>query len=289
MASPTKQPGEITTLFKDFFGPSRPRKDFKIDTAEVLMNHPAVGAKIQTQEVQMFRLSGDGKKTPVSPQNERVLFDGEMYICAHSFNDAAGKGQVELYFWVGDEVADATTQDAQLFAHKEAKAIGGRLIKLYQGKETTEFMQALGGVIIVRRGTSDRFDSLAPHMLCGRRYLGQVAFDEVDMTTAGLCAGFAFIISHSGKCCLWKGKGSDVDELSAARLVGMELTISGELMELEEGSEPSSFWQLFEEGVSKPHSADHWRLKPNYSKYGSRLFCSDADARRQVCFLVHVN
>ncbi|KAJ6783645.1 hypothetical protein PWT90_06988 [Aphanocladium album] len=289
MPSPTKQPGEITTLFKDFFGPPRPRKDFKVDTAEVLMNHLDVGAKIQTQEVQMYRLSGDGKKTPVSAQNERVLFDGEMYICAHSFKNAAGAGTVELYFWVGDEVSEATAQDAQIFAQREAKAIGGRLLKLYQGKETTEFMQALGGVIIVRRGTSDRFDSLAPQMLCGRRYLGQVAFDEVDMSTASLCAGFPFIISHSGKCCLWKGKGSDVDELSAARLVGMEITISGELMELEEGSEPASFWQLFEEGQAKAHSADHWRLKPNYSKYGSRLFCSDADARRQITEIAPFN
>lgn len=284
LPSPTKQPGEITTLFKDFFGPPRPRKDFKIDTAEVLMSRLEVGAKIQTQEVQMYRLSGDGKKTPVSAQNERVLFDAEMYICAHSFKNATGAGTVELYFWVGDEVPEATAQDAQLFAQREAKAIGGRLLKLYQGKETSEFMQALGGVIIVRHGSSDRFDSLAPQMLCGRRYLGQVAFDEVDMSTANLCAGFPFIISHSGKCCLWKGKGSDVDELSAARLVGMEITISGELMELEEGSEPASFWQLFEEGQTKAHSADHWRLKPNYSKYGSRLFCSDADARRQVRF-----
>ncbi|KAM3456004.1 hypothetical protein NHJ6243_008339 [Beauveria neobassiana] len=289
MPSPTKQPGEITTLFKDFFGPPRPRKDFKIDTAEVLMSHPASGAKIQTQEVQMYRLSGDGKKTPVSAQNERVLFDGEMYICAHSFKNAAGPGTVALYFWIGDEVAEATAQDAQVFAQREAKAIGGRLLKLYQGKETAEFMQALGGVIIVRRGSSDRFDSLAPHMLCGRRYLGQVAFDEVDMSTSSLCAGFPFIISHNGKCCLWKGKGSDVDELSAARLVGMENTISGELMELEEGSEPDSFWQLFEEGQAKSHSADHWRLKPNYSKYGSRLFCSDADARRQITEIAPFN
>lgn len=285
MSSPTKQQGEVTTLLRDFFGPTRPRMDFTIDTAEVLMNPPEVGAKIQTQEVQMYRLSGDGKKTAVSTQNARVLFDSEMYICAHSYNNAAGKGTVELYFWIGDEVPDATAQDAHIFAQKEAKAIGGRLLKLYQGKESTEFMQALGGVIIVRRGSSDRFDSLAPHMLCGRRYLGQVAFDEVDMATGSLCAGFAFLISASGQCCLWKGKGSDVDELSAARLVGMELTLSGELLEVEEGREPASFWDLFEEGQSKPHSADHWRLKPNYGKYGTRLFCSDADARRQVRFL----
>ncbi len=281
MPSPTKQPSEINMLFKDFFGPPRPRKEYKVDTAEVLMSRPEAGAKIQTSEVQMFRLLGDGKKIPVAAQNERILFEEEMYVCAHSFASAVGKKAVALYFWVGDEVPAAAVQDAQIFAQREAKAIGGQLLKLRQGKETTEFLQALGGVIIVRRGSSDKYDSLAPQMLCGRRFLDQVAFDEVEIATTSLCAGFTYLISTGGKCILWKGKGSDVNELSAAKLVGMELSITGELMEVEEGSEPAAFWELFD-GGSKPHSADHWRLKPTYSKYCSRLFCSDADARRPV-------
>lgn len=281
MPSPTKQPSEISVLLKDFFGPARPRKEYKADTAEVLTSRSEEGAKIQTSEVQMYRLTGDGKKVPIAAQNERCLFEEEMYVCAHQFTSATGKKLVELYFWVGDEVPEATVQDAQIFAQREAKAVGGQLIKLYQGKETTEFLQALGGVIIVRRGSSDKYDSLAPQMLCGRRFLDQVVFDEVDIATTSLCAGFVYLISAGGKCFLWKGKGSDVDELSAAKLVGMEMSITGELMEVEEGNEPASFWELFD-GGSKPHSADHWRLKPTYGRYCSRLFCSDADSRRQV-------
>ncbi|TQS33061.1 hypothetical protein Golomagni_06607, partial [Golovinomyces magnicellulatus] len=140
---------------------------------------------------------------------------------------------------------------------------------------------ALGGVIITRRGSSDKFDSLGSSMLCGRRYMNQVAFDEIDSVTASLCAGFVYIVSHSGQCYLWKGKGAGVDELSAAKLVGMEIAVMGELVEVDEGNEPDQFWKVFD-GGHKPHSADHWRLKPNYEKYGSRLFCSDADARKQI-------
>ncbi|KAJ6446684.1 gelsolin repeat protein [Purpureocillium lavendulum] len=280
--SPTKQASDVSNLLTEFFGPGRPKANVKVDTAEVLMNRPFVGAKITSHGFQMFQIFGDGKKLPVSAQNERVLFEREMYVCAHNFTDAAGRKVFEVYFWVGDEVPEATAEDALLFVQREARSLGGKVVKLRQGKETSEFIQALGGVIIVRRGSSNKYDSLAPSMLCGRRYLGEVTFDEVDFTPASLCAGFVYLITQAGKCYVWKGKGSDVAEVSCARLVGMDLTLTGEIVEYEDGGEPAAFWSIFDGEGSKPHSADHWRLKPSYDKYCSRLFCSDADSRQQV-------
>jgi len=237
----------------------------------------------------MFQILGDGKKLPVSMQHERVLFEQEMYVCAHNFANESGKKMSEIYFWVGDEVPESSADDAQFFVQREARSLGGKLVKLRQGKETAEFVQALGGVIMVRKGSSNKYDSLAPYMLCGRRYLGQVAFDEVDFSPANLCAGFTYLLSKGVNCYLWKGKGSDVTEVSCARLVGMDLTLTGELVECEDGSEPSSFWDLFDDKSSKPHSADHWRLKPSYEKYCSRLFCSDADSQLQVCLILSLS
>jgi hypothetical protein len=248
------------------------------------MNRPDTGDKVTSLGLQMFQILGDGKKLPVSPQNERVLFDQEMYVCAHNFINGSGKKVFEVYFWVGDEVPTSSAEDAQLFVQREARSLGGKLVKLQQGKETAEFVQALGGVIIVRRGSGNKYDSLAPNMLCGRRYLGQVAFDEVDFTPSSLCAGFTYLITKGGNCYMWNGKGSDVAEMSCARLVGMDLTLTGELIEYGDGNEPASFWDLFGTQSPKPHSADHWRLKPSYEKYCSRLFCSDADSRQQVQF-----
>ncbi|KAK7428625.1 hypothetical protein QQZ08_004887 [Neonectria magnoliae] len=283
VSSPSPKPGnDVTTLLNDFFGPKQTRTvPYKVDTAELLMNRPSNGAKIQPLSFQTFQISGQGKKTPVSSHYERVLFEQEMYICPHSFTNEAGWKRLEVYFWVGDEVPESAAEDALIFVQREVKALGAKLVKIQQGKETAEFLQAMGGVIIVRRGSSNKFDSLATNMLCGRRFLGQVAFDEIDFVPANLCAGFPYLISHGGKCYLWKGKGSDVAELSCARLIGMELSLTGELIEYDDGSEPESFWALFG-GGSKLGSADHWRLKPNYAKYSSRLFCSDADTRQQV-------
>jgi hypothetical protein len=282
--SPGKQSSEVSALLHDFFGPERPERKYTADAAEILMRRPVSTATIQTQRAQLLQLSAEGKKIPVPTHHERVLFEREMYLCLHTFIDPAGKRVNKVYFWAGDEVPESAAEDAYLFAAREARAFGGKLVKLSQGKEPSEFLQALGGIVIVRRGSSNKYDSLAPNMLCGRRYLGQIAFDEVDFSPMSLCSGFPYLITQQGKCYLWKGKGSDVEELSCARLVGMDLALMGELLEIEEGNEPENFWTDVFGGGSRFGSADHWRLKPNYDKYSGRLFCASADETQQVSF-----
>ncbi|KAK4459126.1 hypothetical protein QBC42DRAFT_208667 [Cladorrhinum samala] len=281
LRSPSKHASDVSAMLTEFFGPERPRRKYTTDAAEILMDRPVSTATVQTQRAQLFQISAEGKRVPVPAHHERVLFEREMYLCPHTFIDNEGKKVNEVYFWAGDEVPQTVVEDAYLFAARDARSFGGKLIKLSQGKETSEFLQALGGIVIVRRGSSNKYDSLAPQMLCGRRYLGQVAFDEVDFSPLSMCSGFPYLITQQGKCYLWKGKGSDVEELGCARLVGMDLALMGELLEIEEGSEPQSFWDVFGVGAdlnTRPISADHWRLKPNYDKYSGRLFVANENA-----------
>ncbi|KAI0540877.1 hypothetical protein GGR58DRAFT_498751 [Xylaria digitata] len=282
MRSPTRQSSESSVTLRDFFGSDRPERNYRVDAAELLMQRPNLAPpKIQTLNAQLFQFSIDGKKQPVPAHHERTLFECEMYLCTHTFNDEAGKKTHEVYFWVGDEIPESMIEDAEVFVAREARSFGGSLIKLKQGKETGEFLQALGGIVITQRGSGNKFDSLAPHMLCGRRYHGHVVFDEVDFTSSILCSGFPYLITQGGRCYLWKGKGSGVDELSCARLIGMDYALSGEMEEVEEGHEPAKFWDLFS-GANRFGSADHWRLKPSYDKYCSRLFLSDAASKQQI-------
>lgn len=280
--SPSKSGSEVSAILKDFFGNERPKRDYRVDAAEILMNRPQEGSVVQTQRAELYQITEQGKRLPVATHYERVLFEREMYLCSHTFINPAGKKVQEVYFWVGDEVAPSTVEDAQVFVNREARSLGGTLIRIRQGKETAELIQALGGIVIIRRGSSNKFDSLASNMLCGRSYQGQIVFDEVDFSPQTLCSGFPYIINQSGQCYLWKGKGSGANELGCARLIGMDSALMGELMEVEEGQEPDGFWNLFD-GQRKMSSADHWRLKPSYDKYCGRLFCSDAADRRQVC------
>lgn len=282
MRSPTKQAAETTSVLNDFFGSNRPQRDYRVDSAELLMRRPDVSPpKIRSLKAQLFRYSPDGKRTPVPAHHDRVLFEREMYLCSHTFENEAGWKSTEVYFWAGDEVPSSDVEDASVFLAREARALGGNLVKLQQSKESPEFMAALGGIVITRRGSSNKYDSLATHMMCGRRYLGQIVFDEVDITPTSLCSGFPFLITSSGKCYLWKGKGSGADELSCARLVGMDYALSGELEEIDDGRESPEFWKLFG-GGSRAGSADHWRLKPNYDQYCSRLFYSNTASKQQV-------
>lgn len=286
--SPSKTAADVSFMLRKFFGPERPKREYRVDAAEILMNRPKEGATVQTQSYQLFQITEQGKKVPVPAHHERVLFEREMYICSHTFTNAARKKIQEVYFWIGDEVSPAAVEDVQVFVNREAKAMGGDLIKIQQGKETAEFIHALGGILIIRRGSNNKYDSLASNMLCGRQYMGQVVFDEVDFTPATLCSGFPYVISTSGKCYIWKGKGTGINELSCARLIGMDLALMGELTEVDEGNEPENFWDLFG-GNKKMSSADHWRLKPNYDKYCGRLFCSEAAGRTQVrCCIVSI-
>ncbi|KAJ1303637.1 hypothetical protein OPQ81_008065 [Rhizoctonia solani] len=233
--SPSKSGSDVSAMLKDFFGTERSRGKYRADAGEILMNRPKGGSTVQTQKAQLYQITEQGKRVPVPSHYERVLFEREMYLCSHTFTNAARKKVQEVYFWAGDEVPASVVEDAQVFVNREARSLGGTLIKLSQGKESAEFIQALGGIVIIRRGSSNKYDSLAPNMLCGRSYLGQIVFDEVDFAPLTLCSGFPYIITQSGKCYLWKGKGSGIDELSCARLIGMDSALMGELVEVEEG------------------------------------------------------
>ncbi|KAH8595582.1 hypothetical protein B0O99DRAFT_622184 [Bisporella sp. PMI_857] len=282
--SPVTPMSEASTPVTDFFDTQSSPLAFAVDTGKLLAARPNQDTTITTLRSSLYQLSGDGKKQPVPSHQERLLFEGNMYICVHSFVNAGGKKTTEVYFWIGDEVPASTADEVTIFAQREARAAGGNLIKMQQGKESPEFFQALGGIIIIRRGSSSKYDSLAPHILCGRKHFGQIAFDEVDFSPASLCSGFPYLIStQSGKSYLWKGRGSAIDELSCARLIGMDFGVMGEIEEIGDGQEPASFLDsVFGNDAKIPQSANHWRMKPNYNKYCGRLFLANSTVQSQI-------
>lgn len=242
--------------------------------------------KIKTLRKQIWEITGHGKSIPVPSHQEHILFENSLYLCTHVFGTLAGTRTTEVYLWCGSGVAESAADDAQIFARKVAKEHNGKLLILQQGKETSNFFQALGGIVITRRGSSSRGESpsksAATYMLCGRRHVGQIAFDEVDYSTRSLCKAFPFLISaRFGKFYLWKGVGSGVDELGCARLIGMDLGLAGEIEEVDDGHEPDGFWEALPGGK---HGAatdfQHWHLRPACEKYVTRLFGVEVEPSR---------
>ncbi|KAH7044632.1 hypothetical protein B0J12DRAFT_577591, partial [Macrophomina phaseolina] len=283
-ASPIPQQSEAGQLFADFFdeAPVSTGK-LDVDTHAILTGSPLSTDRVKTARKEIQEITGDGKLSPVPPQEEHILFDNSMYLCTHVFAASNGAKNTEVYLWTGSAVPEPTIEDAQLFARKAARDVGGKLLIVRQGKECPNFFQAVGGILITRKGT--RTDHSKQYMLCGRQHLGNMAFDEVEFSLSSLCSGFAYLISSrtgllSGKIFLWKGKGCNAEELGCARLIGMDLGLTPEIEEIDEGKEPASFLDIFpapDNGKEKrvPRSADHWRLKAKHDKYGVRLFRID--------------
>ncbi|KIW99845.1 uncharacterized protein Z518_10773 [Rhinocladiella mackenziei CBS 650.93] len=242
ISSPTESFPAVKRQLESFFGvlpQARDRAEF--DTHAFLSSQNSGAEKPKTLSKQIWEVTGDGKRTAMPPQQEHILFEDRMYLCVHSMESTSGSKSTEVYLWCGDEVSEAAIEDAQLFCRKVARDNGAKSEVVKQGKESSEFFQALGGIVITRKNKSS-----ALYMLCGRRYLGHVAFDEVDLSASSLCSGLPFLISAKfGKLYLWKGAGCNQEDVGCARLIGMDLGLTGEIEEISEGEEPASFWESF--------------------------------------------
>lgn len=270
-----KSPSKVKTQLETFFG-STPQVGEKaeFDTQAFLVSQNKPVEKSKTLSKQIWEVTGDGKRTAMPPQQEHILFEECMYLCVHTMQPPTGAKITETYLWCGDEVPEAAVEDAQLFCRKVARENSAKLEVVKQGKESSEFFQALGGIVIIRKSKSS-----ALYMLCGRRYLGHVAFDEVEFTASNLVSGFPFLISAKfGKLFLWKGIGSNQEDVGCARLIGMDLGLTGEIEEISQGSEPTGFWESFNSRPKQPPSSSDARTGVEHSKdHPSRLYRVEHD------------
>ncbi|KAI9369591.1 hypothetical protein BJX61DRAFT_545447 [Aspergillus egyptiacus] len=263
----------ISAFFKTF-----PRQSDRVNIdPQMMLTDKNDGLGIRTFKKQIWEITGDGKKQDLPANQEYILYEGAMYLCVHMFEDA-GTPHTEVQLWCGDDVWGGAVDNALPFSRKVAREHGCKLEIVSQGKEPARFIQALGGILITRRGASSRSSSSAIFMLCGRKHLGQMVFDEVDYSPQNLCTGYPFVISAMfGKVYLWKGKGSSAEEIGAARLIGMDLGLTGEFEEVAEGEEPSSFYEVFPQHRETGDyiRSDHWLLKPAHDHFRLRLFRVD--------------
>ncbi|KAJ5519840.1 Small GTPase superfamily ARF/SAR type [Penicillium fimorum] len=274
---------EVIAGFFKTFPNARNRMD--IDPQLMLMRKPD-DVKIRTVKLQIWELTGDGRRQELPSHQEYILYQGSMYLCVHIF-ETGRSSTSEVYLWRGDDVPESSVEDEQPFARKVARENSSKLQIIRQGNEPKRFIQALGGIMITRRGSSSRHNSSALYMLCGRKHLGEMTFDEVDYSLRNLCSGFPYVVSAPfGKLYLWKGKGSGPEETGAARLIGMDLGLTGEFEEVTEGEEPEDFFDIF----AGPREAapqmcqDHWKLKPKYNHFRTRLLRVDHEPNQPTRF-----
>ncbi|RMZ85645.1 hypothetical protein DV737_g610, partial [Chaetothyriales sp. CBS 132003] len=237
----------VQQVLLDTFGAvPRVAERLQCDTAAFLEAHSGKAQRIKTIGNKIMKVTGDGKQADMPSSQEHILYEDSMYLCVHKF-ESAGSTLTEVYLWTGDAVPEAAVEDAQIFCRKVARDNDAKLQVLRQGMESGPFLSALGGILIVRKNTASDLS-----MLCGRRHRGHIVFDQVEFSPTSLCSGFSYLISTKfGKLYLWIGEGSCADEYGAARLIGTDLGLTGEIEEVAEGKEPAAFWTAFSSPSAK--------------------------------------
>ena len=265
----------------DIFG-SVPESDrpLSIDVRAVISLSPYQERVFKTVRKSVQQVNQDGTLSEVPPADEYTFFDECVYLIIHIYTIVEGPKKSEVFIWVGSSSSGDTIEQAQGSAKKLAKENGNAFVSsVRQGLEPSGFLQALGGILVTRRGSREA--ATKQYMLCGRKHLGQIVFDEVDFGPDSLCSGFAYLISYpvtlqETRLYLWKGSCCSIEETSGARLAAMDLSETGEIIEVDDGAEFSSFLKIFGPGTTKssiPKASDLWQQKAlRPSNFVSRLF-----------------
>ena len=251
-----------------------------IDAYAAIANSPHQERVFKTVRKSVHVTSPDDSLKQLPQHEEYTFFDEGVYVCNHAYTIANGPKETEIFLWVGGSSLENSVEQANIAAKKLAKEAGNAFIhSVRQGFEPPGFLQALGGILVTRRGA--RETAPKQYMLCGRKQLGQIVFDEVDFSIDNLCCGFAYLISYpvtlqETKLYLWKGSACSPEEISAARLAAMDLSETGEIIEVDNGAEFSSFLKIFGAGTTKasiPKATALWNQKAwAPDKFVARLF-----------------
>ena len=258
----------------------------EVDTQAMLSAKPG-SATIKTLRKSIQEISGDGKLMPLPAQEEHVLFDSSIYVVTHVFGSQTGSRITEVYLWAGAVVPEPAIADAQLFAKRVAREAGSgprstpAVAIVRQGREPAEFFQALGGIIITRRGVRANSANKV-YMLCGRPHVGHVAFDEVDLSTRSFCSAFPYVVVHpltiqESKVYLWRGSHCGPEAVGSARLISMDLnSSSADVIEVAEGRETEDFWTVFDHETRRHPTAKTESLQGVGDRLSPRLFRIEA-------------
>ncbi|KAI4725146.1 hypothetical protein E4T49_07105 [Aureobasidium sp. EXF-10728] len=275
----------------DFFGvipQSNNQLQLNTDTQTVLGSRSGESDKIKTLRNSIQEIKSDGTLIPLPAQQEHILYENSMYICTHIFYTANMTRMAEVYLWCGDRISESTIQETQVHAKRIAReaGVGQRSTQLYiidQAREPANFFQALGGIVITRRGS--RAENLKePYMLCGRPHMGHIAFDEVDRSKNSLCSEYPYIIARpitlqETKIWLWKGSGCVATAIGSTRLISMDLNPGGGFTEVDEGKETAEFLAEIHDSADSSicQSPALWKGKcGNWEHSSVRLFRIEA-------------
>ena len=127
---------DLNAFFKD---PELSNVKVDFDVTNFLPPRISVINDFETVKFDVWEVTGDGKVQAVETGREHILFDENMYMCLHIFEDTSGNQGAEFYLWSGNQVSRAAIDDAQIFAKKMAKESDAMMVWLYGARLYCEY------------------------------------------------------------------------------------------------------------------------------------------------------
>jgi len=211
------------------------------------------------------------------PEDEYgIFYDKLCYIIKYSVRTRGGDVKHAVYYWQGRKSSTEDRGTSSLLATEVTKGIGrSSLVRVVQNKEPEHFLSHFLGIMVVRKGTRETWDSKSTALYIIR---GTNAFDTIAVQTKtgafSLNSNDCFVLDTPNTIYIWEGEGSNEFERKNAvecSQNALENSNSKQHIQVKEGSEPEEFWQAL-------GGKGEYRREPRLLKgdLKGRLFqCSD--------------
>lgn len=244
-----------------------PSKDTaKVDISPVLrsaLSGPATKNSAKTISVDVLSVRPDGSAHLLPEMDAPVLYETETLVIMHRCKDTAtGLMRHEVFVRAGryspvlSSQASSEASKVQMLASR----VNAAPIDARQGRESIYLVKLLGGTIVTREGTRDRFEASNTHMYAVRGIQGAFFVDQCDLVTSKLCSAQSFVISVISDVFVWHGKGALKSVRAAASKFARSLrdpSLESSLTEYDEGQEDELFWACFEQDTDYASSFHH--------------------------------
>ncbi|XP_078416919.1 scinderin-like [Cetorhinus maximus] len=228
-------------------------------------------------KVQIWRIE-DFKKQPIDSSSYGQFYGGDCYIILYSYKSGARDKHL-IYTWQGNKTTkDELGASAALTIELDDQMQGLPVqVRVTQGQEPPHLLSLFKDkpLIVHLGGTSKKGgqSAAAPVRLFHVRKssTGATRAVEVNAEAGSLNSNDTFVLKTPQQSYIWKGVGASAGELKTAKYVVSVL--GGSAIEIQEGSEPESFWKDL--GGKKQYQSSKG-LKEEVATHPIRLFgCSN--------------
>lgn len=244
-----------------------------------------------TGKLEIWRIE-DFEMVAVDPKMHGQFFGGDSYVILYTY-EVNGKEHYLIYFWQGQESSQDEKAAAALHAiHLDDKYGGAPVqVRVVQNKEPDHFLLVFKGRMVVHSGGrasgfKNRFDSDSYDTDMTRLFhvRGTNQFDtravQVEEVATSLNSNDCFVLETPEATYIWYGKGCSGDERLIADKLSTSVSPGREPVKVQEGSEPSKFWDAL--GGKAEYASGKW-LEEVVPTVPPRLFqCSNASGRFKV-------